>query len=610
MQGKSRTGKTEEKCAASILMNNEKQFILENMSEYNSMYHSFNICKIHLKTGVCREDALLSKFFHSGCPKDHLRNETSQSVMIRQCYRHPLLDSGTYDHTGMEGKEYRLTQDYHNFYNGMIHKFRTAGKVLMFKCSRNSADFLRGNVYITYSTHKDAAHAVDLFDGFVYRGRKHKVELCPILDWKGSLCNRFDSRKRGSGYDQCASPCLFLHLFRNTFDDYPDVPSNSDIVFPQIYTKTVVEDRGAYLVKRRIVSDGGKRSTKCSVERPAESGDKSCRQTGEGRRRNSDRGDSEVVPMKKKKCSDGHIVDNTNNRYSNNNKTNNNNNDSSNKTNHHNIDSNSKNNSKPYHKNNTSNDTNCKSNNTNSRLLKRSKSTSTKQSIDAPSTNRSIDSSSMKRKDGEESKHWNEESAERRGDGLIDEHSTQPVSNAMVLLAKRLASRSNQRGDRTSQQQSESGEQSAWEEELGLQSNRESDNNTNDANGTRNSTPRQVTNKRKNKGNCNGAQEPRPGVTSKSNDVKTNTISIQIKRHDDSRSVHIKSVVAKVSPKKKKPNRKKRKPKSSPLDSHNSTASPTVGEEPGARAAQYKGKHSRFSDFRDRSESRSPYSSK
>ena len=110
-------------------------------------------CKYYMLTGACRDGRK--------CSKDHFRSEATSTVMIKNFFQHEYLDQYDVDRVKDDGEEKRydnmdMMRAYGKFYEVVLAKFRAIGPVTMFKCCRNFARHLRGNVYVEFSEEKYA----------------------------------------------------------------------------------------------------------------------------------------------------------------------------------------------------------------------------------------------------------------------------------------------------------------------------------------------------------------------------------------------------------------------------------------------------------------------
>ena len=162
-------------------------------------------CTFYMKTGACR--------FGPRCSRIHLQYDSSTTIMIPNMFHDvrlsiPMLNEN--NDSAIEYDEFDLIIEYERFYEDVISEFLAAGKVVMFKCSKNYVPHLRGNVYVQYEEETHAAKAREMFNGRWYAGRQLSVFFSPVNKWQSAICGLHDRRKCPRG-----KQCNFLHVFKN-----------------------------------------------------------------------------------------------------------------------------------------------------------------------------------------------------------------------------------------------------------------------------------------------------------------------------------------------------------------------------------------------------------
>ena len=124
----------------------------------------------------------------------------------------------------------------------MLRELRSAGRVVQLKVCCNHQSHLRGNVYVQYSSQKDAVRAFMKLQGRWYDGRQLSCRFVHIASWKAAICGErtIQPATRPNGMVLIVFPsvnfflslrtllglflkgkcskgrlCNFLHVFRN-----------------------------------------------------------------------------------------------------------------------------------------------------------------------------------------------------------------------------------------------------------------------------------------------------------------------------------------------------------------------------------------------------------
>lgn len=160
-------------------------------------------CKMYMKTGACQ--------FGSRCSQLHVTTGSKETILIHNFFQDRRLENKNISET----EEVAIIQEFEQFYDRLIGEFRAVGTVNMFKCCKNFASHLRGNVYVQYSNNKEAMAALRVFNGRYYGGRTLSVDLCHIASWKAAICGLFDKRLCPRN-----NICGCLHVFRNPRNDF------------------------------------------------------------------------------------------------------------------------------------------------------------------------------------------------------------------------------------------------------------------------------------------------------------------------------------------------------------------------------------------------------
>lgn len=70
-------------------------------------------------------------------------------------------------------------------------ELRALGQVTQFKVCCNQSPHLRGNVYVSYSTEREALRAYYALSGRFYGGRQIQAQFCTVPEWSKAVCGKF-----------------------------------------------------------------------------------------------------------------------------------------------------------------------------------------------------------------------------------------------------------------------------------------------------------------------------------------------------------------------------------------------------------------------------------
>lgn len=202
------------------------------------------ICPFFQKTGACR--------FKDSCSRNHKKPRASTVILIPSFYSHYSLEQMENEHGSDSSLEFESRETYEHFrefFFDVLPELEKYGKIRLFKTCCNRETHLRGNVYVEYSTPREAIKCFRALQGRWYGGKQLNVEFCKIESWNSAICgSTFEiltlqilvyvliflglhfRRKCPKG-----SACNFLHVFKNPGDlfdrirkDTYRVPTNSD----------------------------------------------------------------------------------------------------------------------------------------------------------------------------------------------------------------------------------------------------------------------------------------------------------------------------------------------------------------------------------------------
>ena len=188
-------------------------------------------CQPFLRFGVCPSG--------DECVQRHHTYERNVTIVLPNFFRHPALISE--DREVVESYTVEdLEEEYGKFYCDIIWRFRTVAPVVMFKCVRNTAKHLCGNVYVQYAHPEQASTAMVTFNSALSEQYSVEAALCHVTDWRAAICG-IESCPTGLG-----SSCEYLHVFTNPGNEYsgrPDRLNNGPRISDKNHKRTHTRQR-------------------------------------------------------------------------------------------------------------------------------------------------------------------------------------------------------------------------------------------------------------------------------------------------------------------------------------------------------------------------------
>lgn len=178
------------------------------------------ICPFFSKTGMCR--------FGNVCSRHHEHPSISNTIVIPNFYNHFGLGKALRDEfnsdTSLEYEDKEIYQHFCEFQKDVLAELQMFGKMVQLKVCSNYQAHLRGNVYVQYTTQKEAVRAYLKLQGRWYDGRQLACHFVSIPSWRSAICGLFQQKKCPKGRN-----CNFLHVFRDPNGLFPDsTPHRAD----------------------------------------------------------------------------------------------------------------------------------------------------------------------------------------------------------------------------------------------------------------------------------------------------------------------------------------------------------------------------------------------
>ncbi|KAK7078380.1 U2 small nuclear ribonucleoprotein auxiliary factor 35 kDa subunit-related protein 2 [Halocaridina rubra] len=155
-----------------------------NYPPRNSVHSEREPCPFFEKTGACR--------FGIHCSREHAYPDTSDVILIPNMYSHFGMEKVSYDEynedAALEYSEHETQDHFRDFYQDTLPEFQKYGSVIQFKVCSNTSVHLRGNVYVQYSSYKEAEKVKSTFHGRWYAGRQLNCIFVTISKWRSAVC--------------------------------------------------------------------------------------------------------------------------------------------------------------------------------------------------------------------------------------------------------------------------------------------------------------------------------------------------------------------------------------------------------------------------------------
>ncbi|XP_015112431.1 U2 small nuclear ribonucleoprotein auxiliary factor 35 kDa subunit-related protein 1 [Diachasma alloeum] len=205
------------------------------------------LCPFFTKTAACK--------YGDSCSRNHRRLALGKILVIPGFYTHFSLERNSFEYDtdiGLEYDSFETQKDFREFYRDVLPELESFGRIKTLRFCRNTEVHLRGNLYVEYSSEREAARAWRKLNGRYYAGRQLNCEFANIGSWRAAVCGLLRCPK--------GKMCNFLHTFRNPRDEY-------DIMSPPRWSKKGEgenSDRRSEKSERRSQSswDDSVRSTK------------------------------------------------------------------------------------------------------------------------------------------------------------------------------------------------------------------------------------------------------------------------------------------------------------------------------------------------------------
>ncbi|RZC43081.1 RRM 5 domain containing protein, partial [Asbolus verrucosus] len=189
-------------------------------------------CPFFQKTAACR--------FRDSCSRNHIKPGVSRILLIPNFYLHYSLEQSENEHgdSSLEFENHETYSHFKEFFFDVLPEMERCGRIRQFKVCCNHEAHLRGNVYVEYSSTREAVRSFQAFNGRWYAGRQLSVEFCNIESWKSAICGLHNRRKCPKG-----SSCNFLHVFQNPHNLFQAADRDEHRTPPKRYVEISVKNK-------------------------------------------------------------------------------------------------------------------------------------------------------------------------------------------------------------------------------------------------------------------------------------------------------------------------------------------------------------------------------
>ncbi|GMT30393.1 hypothetical protein PFISCL1PPCAC_21690, partial [Pristionchus fissidentatus] len=159
-------------------------------------------CSFYFKIGACRHG--------SKCSRTHNVPTFSQTVLLKNLYRNPIVDPRMADAFNRVGEKNREEQEYFDdFFDEIFTELNNKyGEIEEMNVCDNIGEHMIGNVYIKFMDETSADKAVaDLNANRWFNGEPIYAELSPVTDFREACCRQYELGGCNKG-----AFCNFMHL--------------------------------------------------------------------------------------------------------------------------------------------------------------------------------------------------------------------------------------------------------------------------------------------------------------------------------------------------------------------------------------------------------------
>ncbi|KHN82051.1 Splicing factor U2AF 35 kDa subunit [Toxocara canis] len=158
-------------------------------------------CSFYFKIGACRHG--------EKCSRTHIMPSFSQTVLLKNLYHNPLIDTRQADAFAKAGQQNDQEQQYfEEFFEELFVELEDKfGPIDEMNVCDNIGEHMIGNVYVKFENEEDADKCVKGLDDRWFNGCPIYAELSPVTDFREACCRQYELGGCNKG-----AFCNFMHL--------------------------------------------------------------------------------------------------------------------------------------------------------------------------------------------------------------------------------------------------------------------------------------------------------------------------------------------------------------------------------------------------------------
>ncbi|MFH4976488.1 hypothetical protein AB6A40_003197 [Gnathostoma spinigerum] len=158
-------------------------------------------CSFYFKIGACRHG--------DKCSRKHIMPSFSQTVLLKNLYHNPMIDTRQADAFAKVGQQNEQEQEYfEDFYEEIfVELTEKFGPIDEMNVCANIGEHMIGNVYVKFEREEDADKCVKGLENRWFNGSPIYAELSPVTDFREACCRQYELGGCTKG-----AFCNFMHL--------------------------------------------------------------------------------------------------------------------------------------------------------------------------------------------------------------------------------------------------------------------------------------------------------------------------------------------------------------------------------------------------------------
>uniref|UniRef100_A0A8R1XNG4 Splicing factor U2af 38 kDa subunit n=3 Tax=Onchocerca TaxID=6281 RepID=A0A8R1XNG4_ONCVO len=158
-------------------------------------------CSFYFKIGACRHG--------DKCSRTHIMPSFSQTVLLKNLYHNPMIDTRQADAFAKVGQMNEQEQQYfEEFFEEIFVELEDKfGPIDEMNVCDNIGEHMIGNVYVKFENEEDADKCVKGLENRWFNGSPVYAELSPVTDFREACCRQYELGGCNKG-----AFCNFMHL--------------------------------------------------------------------------------------------------------------------------------------------------------------------------------------------------------------------------------------------------------------------------------------------------------------------------------------------------------------------------------------------------------------